>query len=66
VQYWMESNKADQTALSVKEASEATGLSESTLRKDIRDGALKAKLKGRSYKIRRADLQHYLDEEWKD
>ena len=66
VQHWQESNKADQMALSVKEVSEQTGLSESTLRKDIRDGVLKAKLKGRGYKIRRADLQRYLDEEWKD
>ena len=66
VQHWQESNKADQIALSVKEVSEHTGLSESTLRKDIRDGVLKAKLKGRGYKIRRTDLQRYLDEEWKD
>lgn len=66
VQHWQESNKADQMALSVKEVSEQTGLSESTLRKDIRDGVLKAKLKGRGYKIRRTDLQRYLDEEWKD
>lgn len=66
VQNWQESEKADQMALSIKEASEATGLSESTLRKDIREGALKAKFKGRGYLIRRADLQRYLDEEWED
>lgn len=66
VQHWQESEKADQMALSIKEASEATGLSESTLRKDIREGALKAKFKGRGYLIRRADLQRYLDEEWED
>jgi excisionase family DNA binding protein len=65
-QNWQESERVDQTALSIKEASEATGLSESTIRRDIREGVLKAKFKGRGYLIRRADLQRYFDEEWED
>ncbi len=66
VKHWIESNTADKLALSLKEASDLSGLSTTTLRNDIHAGELKAKIIGRGWKIRRADLDRYMNQVWKE
>jgi excisionase family DNA binding protein len=56
---------ADRLALTLKEASDLSGLSTTTLRNDIHSGELKAKIIGRGWKIRRADLDSYMSRVWK-
>lgn len=65
VKQWVASNTAGKLALSLKEASNLSGLSVTTLRSDIRAGDLKAKIIGRGWKIRRADLDSYMQKAWK-
>lgn len=65
VEYWVASNTADKLALTLKEASNLSGLSVSTLRADIHAGNLRAKIIGRGWKIRRTDLDNYIKKIWK-
>ncbi len=47
--------------LTLPEAQSLTGLSRSTLRAAIDDGALKARLIGRAFRIKRGDLDSYIE-----
>jgi excisionase family DNA binding protein len=51
---------ADKLLLSLEECQTLTGLSRATLRSAIDDGALKARIIGRGFKIKRADLDKYI------
>ncbi len=51
-------------ALTLGGASSVTGLSNSTLRKDIKDGRLRAKKIDRVWRIKRSDLYRYFKTEW--
>jgi excisionase family DNA binding protein len=52
---------ADKPLLKLDEAAALTGLSRDTLRKAIEDGELKGKIIGRAYRIKRADLDSYIE-----
>ncbi len=51
---------ADKLLLTLPEAQLLTGLSKEFLRDAINDGTLKAKLIGRSWRVKRADLEQYI------
>jgi excisionase family DNA binding protein len=53
---------ADKILLTVKDARGLTGLSEKTIRDAIRDEKLKARVIGRGYKIKRSDLNAFVNE----
>ena len=52
---------ADKPLLKLDEASSLTGLSRDILRKAIDAGELKGKIIGRAYRIKRADLDSYIE-----
>ena len=52
---------ADKPLLKLDEAAALTGLSRDILRKAISDNQLKGKLIGRAYRIKRADLDKYIE-----
>jgi excisionase family DNA binding protein len=52
---------ADKPLLKLDEASALTGLSRDLLRKSIDDGKLKGKIIGRAYRIKRADLDNFIE-----
>lgn len=47
--------------LTLKEVQALTGLSEKILREAIKSGELKAKIMGKSWRIKRFDLENYID-----
>ena len=47
--------------LTMKEVQALTGLSEKILRQAIKDEKLKAKIIGKSWRIKRLDLENYID-----
>jgi excisionase family DNA binding protein len=51
---------ADKLLLSLEECRTLTGLSRATLRSAIEDGALKARVIGRGFKVKRAELDKYI------
>ena len=51
---------ADKLLLTVSEAQALTGLSKDVLRDAIQEGSLKAKVIGRSWRIKRRDLEQYV------
>jgi len=51
---------ADKLLLTVQEAQALTGLSKDVLRDAISDGTLKAKLIGRSWRVKRSDLEEFV------
>jgi excisionase family DNA binding protein len=51
---------ADKLLLTLPEAQALTGLSREFLRDAINDGALKAKMIGRSWRVKRSDLDEYV------
>ncbi|MGH7999429.1 MAG: helix-turn-helix domain-containing protein [Brasilonema sp.] len=52
---------ADKLLLTLAEAQALTGLSKKFLRDAISDGTLKAKVIGRSWRIKRSDLEEFVD-----
>jgi excisionase family DNA binding protein len=52
---------ADKPLLKLDEASALTGLSREILRKAIDAGTLKGKLIGKAYRVKRSDLDSYID-----
>ena len=52
----------DKLLLTLSEAQLLTGLSRKALRDAIADGKLKAKVMGRSWRIKRSDLEDFVDE----
>lgn len=52
---------ADKLLLTLAECQQMTGLSRQTLRQAISEGNLKAKQAGRSWRIKRADLEKFID-----
>jgi excisionase family DNA binding protein len=60
VQKTSASEAAHKLLLSLEECQTLTGLSRATLRSAIEDGALKAQIIGRGFKIKRADLDKYV------
>lgn len=55
-----ESDRAQKLMLSIAEASAVSGLPKSYIRQSIKDGKLKAVVIGRSYKIKRQDLNNFV------
>lgn len=53
---------ADKVLLTVKDCRALTGLSEQTIRDAIRDKTLKARVIGRGWKIKRQDLDAFINE----
>ena len=51
---------ADKLLLTIPEAQALTGLSKDVLRDAIQEGSLKAKVIGRSWRIKRSDLEEYV------
>jgi excisionase family DNA binding protein len=51
---------ADKLLLKLNEAQSLTGLSRLTLRAAIDEGTLKAQLIGRTWRIKRSDLESYI------
>jgi len=51
---------ADKLLLTVTEVQALTGLSKDVLRDAISDGTLKAKLIGRSWRVKRSDLEEFV------
>ncbi len=54
-------NIADKPLLKLDEAAALTGLSRDTLRKAIGAGELRGKIIGRAYRIKRADLDNFIE-----
>jgi excisionase family DNA binding protein len=52
---------ADKVLLTVRDCQLLTGLSEQTIRDAIRAGTLKGKVIGRGYKVKRSDLNAFID-----
>jgi excisionase family DNA binding protein len=52
---------ADKILLTVKECQLLTGLSEQTIRDSIRDTKLKARVIGRGFKVKRTDLDEFIN-----
>jgi excisionase family DNA binding protein len=53
---------ADKPLLKLDEAAALTGLSRQTLRQSIEDGKLKGKIIGRSFRVKRSDLDAFINE----
>lgn len=52
---------ADKLLLTIAEAQALTGLSKEVLRSAIASGELKAKVIGKGWRVKRSDLQEYVD-----
>jgi len=55
------SDRAQKLMLSIDEASAVSGLPKSYIRRSIKDRILKAKIIGRSWKIKRTDLDNFVE-----
>jgi excisionase family DNA binding protein len=53
---------SDKLALNLNDCSQLTGFSKGILRKAIANGQLKSKIIGRSWRVKRADLEAYIDQ----
>jgi excisionase family DNA binding protein len=60
-QYLEASDRAQKLVLTIPEASAVSGLPKSYIRQNIKDGKLKAKIIGRGYKVKRQELDEFIN-----